>query len=125
MTLLLDTHALLWWLTDDQTLTSSARKAIEDPRSTVYVSAVTAWEIGIKRAIGKLVAPDDLEDQLRDGGLTEVPVTVADAIAAATLPRHHDVPFDRMLVAQAQRRGLTVVTRDRWIGQYDVPVLAA
>ena len=125
MTLLLDTHALLWWLSDDRTLSKAARRAIADPVAVVYVSAVTAWEIAIKRALGKLSAPDDLEDQMRGGGLSELPVTVADALVAGALPRHHDDPFDRMLVAQAHRRALTVVTRDPSIELYGVPVLAA
>jgi PIN domain nuclease of toxin-antitoxin system len=123
MTLLLDTHTLLWWLSDHRSLTRPARRAIADPAAVVYVSAATAWEIAIKRALGKLSAPADLEAQIRDGGLTELPVTVADAAAAGALPRHHNDPFDRMLVAQAQRRALTIVTRDPSIVRYGVPVL--
>jgi PIN domain nuclease of toxin-antitoxin system len=123
--LLLDTHVLLWWLSDDRTLTKPARKAIADPTAVVYVSAVTAWEISIKRALGKLSAPDDLEDELRRGGLAELPVTVADALVAGSLPKHHDDPFDRTLVAQAHRRNLTIVTRDPLLGRYGVPILAA
>ena len=123
--LLLDTHALLWWLADDRALTKPARQAIADPAAVVYVSAVSAWEISIKRALGRLSAPDDLENQLKEGGLTELPVTVADALVAGALPRHHEDPFDRMLVAQAQRRGLTIVTREPAIGRYVVSTLAA
>jgi len=123
--LLLDAHTLLWWLADDRTLTKPARDAIADPSSTVYVSAATAWEVSIKSALGKLSAPDDLERQIRDGGLTDLPVTVGDAVIAGALPRHHADPFDRMLVAQAQRRGLTIVTRDPAIRRYGVPTLAA
>jgi len=125
MTLLLDTHALLWWLGDDRTLSKPARKAIADPMAVVYVSAVTAWEISIKKALGKLSAPDDLEDQLKVGGLSELPVTVADAMLAGALPRHHDDPFDRMLVAQARHHALTVVTRDPSFPRYGVSVLVA
>jgi PIN domain nuclease of toxin-antitoxin system len=125
MTLLLDTHVLLWWLSDDRTLTRSARQAIADPSAAVYVSAVTAWEIAIKRSLGKLSAPDDLEDQLQAGGLTELPIAVGDALLAGSLPSHHNDPFDRMLIAQAQRHGLTIVTRDPAIGRYGVSVLAA
>jgi PIN domain nuclease of toxin-antitoxin system len=125
MMLLLDTHTLLWWLTDDRTMAQPARQAIANPATVVYVSAAAAWEISIKSALGKLSAPDDLEDQMREGGLTELPVTVADALVAGTLPRHHDDPFDRMLIAQAHRRGLTIVTRDPLIARYGVPTLAA
>jgi PIN domain nuclease of toxin-antitoxin system len=125
VTLLLGSHALLSSLGDDRTLTKAARRAIVEPTAVVYVSAVTAWEISIKCALGKLSAPDDLENQMRGGGLSELTVTVADALVAGALPRHHDDPFDRMLVAQAQRRALTVVTRDPSIELYGVSVLAA
>ena len=125
MTLLLDTQALLWWLRDDRRLSRAARAGIADPETDVYVSAVTAWEISIKRALGKLSAPDDLADQVRIGGFGELPVTIADGLLAGALPRHHDDPFDRMLVAQAERHGLTVVTRDPSFAQYGVAVLDA
>lgn len=125
MTLLLDTHALLWWLADDRRLSKAARQAIADPTTIVYVSAATAWEIAIKRALGKLSAPNDLEEQMRAGGLTELAISVGDALLAGTLPLHHADPFDRMLVAQAQRGGLTIVTRDEAIPRYGVSILAA
>jgi PIN domain nuclease of toxin-antitoxin system len=123
--LLLDTHTLLWWLADNRALAKPARQAIADPEAIVYVSAAAAWEISIKSALGKLSAPDDLEDQMRAGGLTELPVTIADGLVAGALPRYHEDPFDRMLVAQAKRRGLTIVTRDPVIARYGVLTLAA
>lgn len=125
MTLLLDTQTLLWWLADDRRLTKPARDAIADPATIVYVSAVTAWEIAIKRALGKLSAPDDLPDQMRAGGLTELRISIDDGLLAGALPLHHADPFDRMLVAQAQLRGLTIVTRDEALRLYGVSVLAA
>jgi PIN domain nuclease of toxin-antitoxin system len=120
--LLLDTNALLWWL-EGQGLTDQAREAIADPGNLVAVSAVSAWEISIKKALGKLTAPDDLEHQLRGGGFTPLPVTIAHGIAAGRLPRHHDDPFDRMLIAQAAAEGLTIVTRDKRFGDYNVALL--
>jgi PIN domain nuclease of toxin-antitoxin system len=125
VTLLLDTHTLLWWLADDRRLATPARDAITDPTAVVYVSAVTAWEIAIKRTLGKLSAPDDLEEQMRAGGLTELGISVGDGLLAGALPLHHADPFDRMLIAQAQRRGLTIVTRDEAIRLYGVSVLGA
>ena len=125
MTLLLDAHALLWWLADDQELSAEARAGIADPLTRVSVSAVTAWEIGIKRAIGKLSAPPDLLRQLQRQGFDELPITAADALHAAALPRHHDDPFDRMLVAQAQRHQLTVVSRDPRLRDYGIALLRA
>lgn len=125
MTLLLDAHVLLWWLADDRQLSAEARAGIADPLTRVWISAVTAWEIGIKRALGKLTAPLDLLAQLQREGFDELPITSADALHAAALPRHHDDPFDRMLVAQAQRRDLTLVTRDARLRAYGVAVLRA
>lgn len=122
MRLLLDTSALLWWLADHG-LTDQARETIADPATFVAVSAVSAWEISIKKALGRLTAPDDLEHQIQAGGFTPLPVTIAHAIAAGQLARHHDDPFDRMLIAQALAEGLTIVTRDKRFSDYSVPVL--
>ena len=125
MTLLLDTHVILWWLADDRALGARAREAISNPATVVYVSAASAWEIALRRAVGKLTAPDDLAAQLAPAGLLELPITIADATAAGALPRHHDDPFDRMLIAQAQQRNLTVLTRDPAFAVYGVSVLPA
>lgn len=125
MSLLLDTHVLLWWLDDDGGISKATRSRIADPQTVVYVSAVSAWEIGIKKTLGKLSAPDDLIDQLQKGGFSELPITIADGLLAGALPRHHDDPFDRMLVAQAQRHGLTIVTGDPSFSTYGIAVLDA
>lgn len=124
MRLLLDTNALLWWLADEG-LTTGAREAIADPVNLVTVSAVSAWEISIKKTLGKLAAPDDLEQQVLSGGFEPLPITIAHGIAAGQLPRHHEDPFDRMLIAQAFAEGLTVVTRDKRFGDYGVALLPA
>ncbi|MGY1640765.1 type II toxin-antitoxin system VapC family toxin [Geodermatophilus sp. SYSU D00703] len=124
MTLLLDTHVLLWWLADDPRLTPAMREAITDPASSVTVSAASAWEMAIKAALGKLSIPHDLVDQLEQHGFRELTITVEDGLAAGALPRHHDDPFDRMLIAQAVRRRLVLVTADRRFGDYDVLTLA-
>ncbi|SFK71614.1 type II toxin-antitoxin system VapC family toxin [Geodermatophilus ruber] len=124
MTLLLDTHVLLWWLTDDQRLTPAMRAAISDRGASVAVSAVSAWEMAIKAALGKLSVPDGLVDELGRQGFDELPVTVEDGLAAGALPRHHEDPFDRMLIAQAVRRRLVLVTADRRFADYDVLTLA-
>lgn len=122
MRLLLDTNALLWWLVD-KGLTDQAREAIADPGNLVAVSAVSAWEISIKKALGKLSAPDNLEHQIQAAGFTPLPVTITHGIAAGQLPRHHDDPFDRMLIAQAAAEGLTIVTRDKRFSDYNVALL--
>ena len=124
MRLLLDTHALLWWLADEG-LIPQAREAIADPANLVAVSAASAWEISIKKALGKLSAPDDLEQQVQTSGFIPLPITIAHALAAGQLSRHHEDPFDRILVAQAIAEGMTIVTRDKRFEDYDVALVLA
>jgi PIN domain nuclease of toxin-antitoxin system len=123
--LLLDTHAVLWWLSDDPTLSEAARTAISEPENTVYLSAVVVWEMRIKQGIGKLDLPDDFEEVLDSQAFSKLPVTVDHAHAIAGLPAIHRDPFDRMLVAQAVVEGMTIVTRDRRVAEYGVDVLLA
>ena len=125
MNLLLDTHAVLWWLNDDPTLADSARSAIADPENTVFLSAVAVWEIRIKQSIGKLDLPDDFEEVLEGQPFAELPITVAHTHAIAELPTIHRDPFDRMLVAQAMVEEMTIVTRDAAIADYGVKVVVA
>ena len=124
MQLLLDTHAFLWWLDADRALGPAARAAIEDDDNLVMVSAATGLEIAIKRALGKLDAPD-VELAAAGEGFGELPITIAHAVASAELPAHHRDPFDRLLVAQARLESLTLVTADTAIGRYDVATLDA
>ena len=123
MNLLLDTHALLWWLADID-LTVSAVEAIADPGNVVMVSAISVWEIEIKRSLGKLDAPEDLIEAIGDSGFEPLPVEFSHARAAGGLPPHHRDPFDRMLIAQAMTDGLVVVTRDIAFEDYDVETFA-
>lgn len=122
MNLLLDTHALLWWLADEE-LSAPARAAIADPDRLVAVSAATVWEISIKRQLGKLEAPNDLLDAIAASGFEPLDITIGHADAAGALPPHHRDPFDRMLVAQARAEGLAIVTRDPAIEAYGVDTL--
>ena len=122
MSLLLDTRVLLWWLGDDERLPTRMREAVADGENEVLVSAASAWEVSIKAALGKVTVPEGLRAELREQGFTELPVTVEDGLAAGALPRHHDDPFDRMLIAQAARRGLQLLTVDRRFGDYDVRI---
>jgi PIN domain nuclease of toxin-antitoxin system len=124
MRLLLDTHVLLWWLADDPALSKHARNLIAN-EPEVFASAATAWEIAIKRALGKLEAPEDLADALDDSGIMRLPIEFEHAAVAGALPRHLDDPFDRILVAQAQCESLTLLTSDSRISRYRVTVLPA
>jgi PIN domain nuclease of toxin-antitoxin system len=123
--LLLDAHALLWWLADDPELAAAAREAIADPATDVLVSAATVWEVGINRGLGKLHAPDDLIVAIEASGFEGLPVTLADGDGASRLPLHHRDPFDRMLVAQAARIEAVIVSRDEAFAPYEVDVLPA
>jgi PIN domain nuclease of toxin-antitoxin system len=125
MTLLLDTHAFLWWLDDPQLLSKAARKAIGDGKNTVYVSAAVAWEIAIKRALGKLDAPADLEGALTANRFLPLPITIAHALGVEALPLHHRDPFDRLLIAQARHEGFKFVSRDPHVPLYGVPHIVA
>jgi PIN domain nuclease of toxin-antitoxin system len=122
--LLLDTHAFLWVLDAPQRLPAWIRSAIEDGENEVFVSAASAWEIAIKQSLGKLPASRaDPIEALHRSGLTELPVTVAHARGTRSLPLLHRDPFDRMLVAQAQSEGLSLVSRDPTIRRYQVTVV--
>jgi PIN domain nuclease of toxin-antitoxin system len=122
--LLLDTHAFLWWLADNPKLVESARSAISDPSSVVWISAVSIWEISIKKALGKLqIDSDDLVQEISDNGFIELPISALHAQAAGNLLRHHDDPFDRMLIAQAQTDELFLVTHDSAFEPYGVQIV--
>src|SRR5680860_438931 len=125
MNLLLDTHALIWILANEPILSAPARKAVEDPKNQVFVSAVTAWEIAIKRGLGKLRAPQNYLEALRRYRFTPLDVTSEHALAVEELPPHHNDPFDRLLIAQARCERLTLVTCDKRFRQYEVQLLKA
>jgi PIN domain nuclease of toxin-antitoxin system len=120
---LLDTHVLLWWLSDHKALSAKAFVAIKEGKNAIFVSAVTAWEISIKRALGKLKAPDELEEVLESNSFQQLPISIRHGLVAGNLPRHHDDPFDRMLIAQAQTEQLTIITHDIRMEQYGVSIL--
>lgn len=129
MNLLLDTQALLWWRDGSRRLGRRARQAIERDAATVWVSAASIWEIAIKSSLGRLQLRDSFEiwmaGALQTLGFSTLSVSLAHAVAVAGLPRHHDDPFDRLLIAQGRLEHLTIVTADAAFERYDVAVLDA
>ena len=124
MRILLDTHALLWWFAGNMRLSGVARRAVEDDANTIFASAASAWEIATKRRIGKLVQAEavalDVAGSIAGQGFEELAITVDDAERAGRLPGPHRDPFDRVLIAQALARNLTIVSVDRVFDRYGV-----
>lgn len=129
MQLLLDTHAFIWSAASPQTLSSSARNAIQDPANDVYVSSAVVWEIAIKYGLGKITLPLKPESWIPSRiialGFKSLPIRQEHALAVLALPNHHDDPFDRIMVAQAQIEGLALVTRDSRVQKYSVRTVKA
>jgi PIN domain nuclease of toxin-antitoxin system len=125
--LLIDTYALIWWLLDDFRLSRRARTTLSKPQNRVFVSAMTICEIAIKLSINRLPLPTELSRGLLDAvaaaGFMALPVTMEHAYAIRNLPWRHRDPIDRLLIAQSQVEGLTIVTNDRAIQSYQVDVL--
>lgn len=122
--LLLDSNVFLWWSGRRSELSPSIVDAIIGA-DEAFLSIVTPWELELKKASGKLVFPARLWEQIAEHGLSLLAIELPDTLAAARLPMRHRDPFDRMIIAQALRRGLTIVTRDPVFTSYDVPILAA
>ena len=120
--LLVDTHAVLWWLSEDKALSPRAYAAIADPSTEPCVSIASLWEIAIKCSTGKLTAEDDLPAILAEEGFAWLPVSTAHVWEVRALPLHHRDPFDRLLVAQALTERLPVVTADQHFAAYGVDV---
>jgi len=112
----------MWWLLDSRRLSSKARELIQDA-DIAYLSAISAWEIEIKKARGNLEAPDNLEATIASRGVRPLSVTLAHAVAAGRLPLLHRDPFDRMLVAQAKVESLILLTTDTLLRRYDARVM--
>lgn len=125
MRLLLDTNVLIWTLLKPDRLLATPREAIEDGANEIFVSIASPWEIAIKRSRANLSSPDDLDVQLAKKRFSLLPISLKHTRAIESLPHHHGDPFDRMLVAQAQTDGLTIVTSDRKIARYQVAVMRA
>lgn len=124
MRILLDSHVALWWLEDSDSLGVRSRRVIESADEAFY-SAVTPWELGIKRVLGKLTMPDGLAEALASSGFVPLDISVDHAERAPGLPLHHRDPFDRILIAQAQLEALALVSADGSFEPYDVELVDA
>lgn len=125
MNLLLDTHTLIWVFDSNPTLSGNARELIADGRNEVFVSTVTAWEIAIKRSLGKLELQGDFLKGLERYRFTPLPISTEHALGVETLPPYHADPFDRLLISQAKLENLTLVTRDEQFERYGVVTVRA
>ena len=127
MKLLLDTHVLLWWHDQPARLTETAYNAINDLGNDVFISVVNGWGIQIKAQLGKLTLPKPLHVLLQEeqatNGFRLLPVTIEHIYALDSFPLHHRDPFDRLLIAQAYREGLTLVTHDPKLSPYSISLL--
>ncbi|MFV1860013.1 MAG: type II toxin-antitoxin system VapC family toxin [Anaerolineales bacterium] len=127
MNLIVDTQVFLWWLVDDGALSERARDLMRDAGNTLYLSAVSAWEIAIKAALGRLELSGDptivVPEQMAANSIEPLPMQISHALHVNSLPPHHRDPFDRMLVAQSQIESLPILTSDARIGHYDVEVV--
>ncbi len=129
MRVLLDTHAFLWWITDDPRLSLRVRTIISEGANEAFLSAASGWEIAVKAGLGRLrqLPEDNLErfisEQLALNAILSLPVRMSHALRVYTLPLHHRDPFDRMLVAQSQLEDLPVITADPIIARYPVKVI--
>jgi PIN domain nuclease of toxin-antitoxin system len=120
---LLDTHAAIWWLSDDARLGAAAATHLDDRSNELLLSAAVVWEVALKRSIGKLDMPANFAATLLAGGVLPLNVGLDHAEAVETLPWHHSDPFDRLLVAQATVEGAVIVSCDDALTPYGIPIL--
>jgi len=123
--LLLDSHVLVWWLMQSETIGPDLHDLIGSPQNDVFVSIASPWELAIKESLGKMRVPPNLADVLEEERFTLLPITLSHINVIKTLPRHHGDPFDRIMIAQAQVEGLTIVSRESWFETYEVTLLKA
>ena len=127
MKVLLDTHAFIWWITDDERLSSHARSIITNGDNELLVSSASGWEIVIKARLGRIHLPDKPEsfiaEQLNINAIQSLPIQMSHALHVYNLPYHHRDPFDRMIIAQAQVEDLPILTMDPQIAKYEIMVI--
>lgn len=127
MKLLLDTHTLVWWLSDDDQLSDRARDCVSDPQNQIFVSAASAYEVSLKHSMGRFpeaqVLSRNWANIIHSAGFDLIDISSAHGLRAGLLPRHHGDPFDRLLIATAVEETMSLVSKDHAIAQYDVPMI--
>jgi PIN domain nuclease of toxin-antitoxin system len=125
MNYLLDTHVVLWWLTEPKNIAVKARKIISDKVENIYISSASCWEMAIKKGVGRLKFPTNILEILTSEGFEIIPITANESLSVADLPLIHQDPFDRLLIVQAKLNDMVLITRDETIMQYPVITLKA
>lgn len=126
MNLLLDTHVALWAITDSPKLTTKARELIASPKTNVWISSASIWEIAIKHSLGRADMPISSQDALRyflESGYRRLPIEAEHVVAIEDLPAHHNDPFDRLLIAQALVEPMRLMTHDALLALYSDTII--
>ena len=125
MQYLLDTHVVLWWLTEPEQIHAKAQKIIRNRSNEIFVSSASFWEIAIKKSIGRMTMPHNLLETIAIEGFKILPIMPEECIGVADLPLLHADPFDRLLVIQAKLHDLVIITRDTKIAEYPIITIRA
>ncbi|MGE3320235.1 MAG: type II toxin-antitoxin system VapC family toxin [Candidatus Berkiella sp.] len=125
MNYLLDTHVILWWLTEPKNISTKARKIISDKEENIFISSASCWEMAIKKGVGRLKFPANLLEILTNEGFDIISISASESLSVADLPLIHHDPFDRMLIIQAKLNDMVLITRDETIMKYPVITLKA
>ncbi len=125
MRYLLDTHVVLWWLTEPEKIHTKARKIIQDQSNEILISTASFWEIAIKKSIGRLTMPHNLLETIALEGFKTLPIMPDECIGVADLPMYHSDPFDRLMIMQAKLYNLVIITRDNKMPEYPVITIKA
>jgi PIN domain nuclease of toxin-antitoxin system len=126
MHIILDTHAAIWFVTDDNKLSRFSKRTIEDPQNVCFISIATLWEMGIKYSLDKLELKAELKKIFEiffDSGLSLLSISPDHILTYTTLPYHHRDPFDRLIIAQAKHEGLNIISKDSEFKKYDVNLI--
>ncbi len=120
---LIDTHVFIWWMENNRSLPLKIKQLLQDSQKDIFLSVVSIWEMLIKQSKNHLILPKDMEKGIEESGYTILPVDLPHAVALRNLPLFHKDPFDRMLVSQAKVENLKLITADKKIWQYDLPII--